>query len=79
MPLLPNKNSHPDLTILAVSAFLLKRIKSKGVESYCELYDALKKKNGKAISLMDVALEFLYILGLLEYREKNDLIEYVGQ
>ncbi|HIF9391769.1 TPA: ABC-three component system middle component 8 [Photobacterium damselae] len=79
MLLKPNKNSHPDLTILAISSFLLKRIKSKKVEPYSNLYDALKKKNEKAISLLDLSLEFLFILGLVEYHEKNDLIEYIGQ
>jgi len=79
MLLEPNKNSHPDLTVLAVSSFLLKRVKSKKVESYSDLYEALKKKNNKAISLLDLSLEFLFILGLVEYHDKNDLIEYVGQ
>ncbi|ENQ1530565.1 hypothetical protein ACEOHI_001841 [Vibrio parahaemolyticus] len=48
MLLQPNKNSHPDLTILAVSSFLLKRIKSKKVETYSDLYKELKNKNEKA-------------------------------
>ncbi|PSV38018.1 ABC-three component system middle component 8 [Photobacterium sp. GB-210] len=79
MLLKPNKNSHPDLTVLAVSSFLLKRIKLKKVEPYSDLYEALKKNNKKAISLLDLSLEFLFILGLVEYHEKNDLIEYIGQ
>lgn len=79
MLLKPNKNSHPDLTVLAVSAFLLKRIKSKKVEPYSDLYDALKKYDNKAISLLDLSLDFLFILDLITYHEKNDLLEYTGQ
>ncbi|HDM8234420.1 TPA: hypothetical protein P0E28_003864 [Vibrio campbellii] len=79
MLLQPNKNSHPDLTVLAVSSFLLKRIKYKKVVPYSSLYEELKKKNEKAIYLLDLSLEFLFILGLIEYHEKNDLVEYIGK
>jgi hypothetical protein len=79
MLLKPNKNSHPDLTVLAVSSFLLKRVKNKKVESYSDLYEALKKYNRNAISLLDLSLGFLFILGLIEYHGKNDVLEYTGQ
>ncbi|WP_421866630.1 ABC-three component system middle component 8 [Motiliproteus sp.] len=79
MLLTPNKNSHPDLTVIAVSTFLLKKIKSKRVETYSELHSALKKNNEKSAPLMELSLGLLFILGLIEYHEKNDLIEYVGK
>tara|TARA_B100000809_G_C15139184_1_gene532158 strand:- start:6707 stop:6946 length:240 start_codon:yes stop_codon:yes gene_type:complete len=79
MLLKPNKNSHPDLTVLAVSSFLLKKMKKKRVMPYSDLYGALKKHNGKTTFLFDVSLEFLFILGLIEYHEKNDILEYKGQ
>jgi uncharacterized protein YfkK (UPF0435 family) len=78
MLLLPNKSSHPDLTVLAVSTFILNRIKSRKIESYSDLYEAVKKKDDKSISLLNLSLEFLFILGLIKYHEKNDLVEYVG-
>ncbi|WP_418642511.1 ABC-three component system middle component 8 [Vibrio chaetopteri] len=79
MLLEPNKNTHPDLTVVAIAYFLLKRLKVKRVDSYCDLFQALKKHNEKATSLLDLSLEFLFILGLIEYHDKNDLIEYVGK
>ncbi|MFQ1782440.1 ABC-three component system middle component 8 [Aeromonas veronii] len=78
MLLIPNKNSHPDLTIMAAATFILKRIIKKRVETYSDIYEALKKKDERVVSLLDLSLELLFILGLIEYHEKNDLIEYVG-
>lgn len=41
MLLMPNKNSHPDLTVLAVSGFLLGSIKKSKFESYSDLLESL--------------------------------------
>ncbi|MCI5145069.1 MAG: hypothetical protein D3923_05945 [Candidatus Electrothrix sp. AR3] len=75
----PNKNADPDLTIMAASTFILNRLKKNQFESYSDLHDALTKKDRKIASLLQLSLEFLFLLGLIEYHEKNDLIEYKGK
>lgn len=79
MLLQPNKNANPDLTVLAISSFMLQRLKRQKVEVYSDLYEALLSHNKRAASLMDPALSFLYLLDLVEYHIKNDLIEYTGK
>jgi len=74
----PSKHSHPDRTVIHVSALLLRRIKSNLVEGY----DALKKFAKKTVVGGDVlflpALNFLYLLGLIDYQAKTDAFEYRG-
>jgi hypothetical protein len=74
----PTKHSHPDRTVINVSVLLLQRLKARRVEEY----EALKKYVKKAVVGGEVlflpALDFLYLLGLVEYRPKTDAIEYVG-
>ncbi|OZY50032.1 hypothetical protein CJF34_13740 [Pseudomonas lundensis] len=74
----PTKHSHPDRTVINVSLLLLGRLKSRRVEDY----DALRKYAKKAVTGGDVlflpALNFLYLLGLVDYRPKTDAVEYVG-
>lgn len=74
----PTKHSHPDRTVINVSLLLLGRLKSRRVEDY----DALRKYSKKAVTGGDVlflpALNFLYLLGLVDYRPKTDAVEYVG-
>lgn len=74
----PTKHSHPDRTVVYVSLLLLNRLKSRRIEDY----DGLRRFAKKAVSGGDVlflpALNFLYLLGLIEYRPKTDAVEYVG-
>jgi hypothetical protein len=74
----PTKHSHPDQTVIYVALLLLTRLKSQRLEGY----DKLLKYAKKAVTGGDVlflsALNFLYLLGLIEYRPKNDTIEYLG-
>ncbi|GAB7224778.1 hypothetical protein VoSk93_39970 [Vibrio owensii] len=78
MLLKPNKNANPDLTVMAASTFLLKRIKKNKVETITDLRLALLENNKSSTPLLESALEFLFLLGLIEYHTKNDLIEYTG-
>jgi hypothetical protein len=45
-------------------------------------YDVLRKYAKKSVTGGDVlflpALNFLYLMGLIEYRPKTDAVEYVG-
>lgn len=75
----PSKHAHPDRTVLNVALLLLTRLRTQRL---CD-YDALRAFSRKAVNGGDVlflpSLNFLYLLGLIEYHQKTDAIEYVGQ
>jgi hypothetical protein len=74
----PTKHSHPDRTTISVSLLLLGRLKVRRVDDY----DALRKYAKKSVTGGDVlflpALNFLFLMGLIDYRPKTDAVEYVG-
>lgn len=74
----PTKHSHPDRTVVGVALVLLGRLRTRRLDEY----DALRKFARKAIAGGDVlflpALNFLFLLGLVEYRPKTDSLEYLG-
>jgi len=74
----PTKHSHPDRTVINVAVLLLSRLRTRRIENY----DSLRAHAKKAVIGGDVlflpAVNFLYLLGLVEYRAKTDAIEYVG-
>lgn len=78
MLLKPNKNANPDLTILAVSSLILTRLRKSQFETITDLRLVLHENNKDSTSLLESSLEFLFLLGLIEYHKKNDLIEYIG-
>ena len=74
----PNKHSHPDLTTIAVSLHLLTHVRLVRLARYEELLTFAKKKSPSGEFLFRASLNFLYLLGLIEYHSKTDSIEYVG-
>jgi hypothetical protein len=74
----PTKHSHPDRTVINLSLLLLTRLRTRRLDDY----DSLRKYAKKAVIGGDVlfraALNFLYLLGLIDYRPKTDSVEYVG-
>ena len=74
----PTKHSHPDRTVISVSLLLLARLKTRRLDDY----DNLRKYAKKAVVGGDVlflpALNFLFLMGLIDYRPKTDSVEYVG-
>jgi hypothetical protein len=74
----PTKHSHPDRTVVNVSLLLLARLKTRRVDEY----DVLRKYAKKSVIGGDVlflpALNFLYLMGLIDYRPKTDSVEYLG-
>ena len=74
----PTKHSHPDRTVINVSLLLLARLKTRRIDDY----DALRKFAKKSVIGGEVlflpALNFLYLMGLIDYRPKTDALEYVG-
>lgn len=74
----PSKHCHPDRTIIYVSLLILARLKIRRVEDFA----ALRKHAKKSVTGGDVlflpALNFLFLLGLIDYRPKIDAVEYLG-
>lgn len=74
----PNKHSHPDKTVIAASTVILRRLRNKRTETFDELRRCLAKYDADSVSLFFPAVNLLFLLGLVEYRSKNDSFEYVG-
>lgn len=74
----PTKHSHPDRTVINASLLLLTRLKMRRIEEYDGLRKYMKKSIIGGEVLFLPALNFLYLLGLIEYRSKTDAVEYVG-
>ncbi len=74
----PTKHSHPDRTVINVSLLLLARLKARRVDEF----DVLRKFAKKSVMGGDVlflpALNFLYLMGVIEYHPKTDAVEYMG-
>jgi hypothetical protein len=74
----PTKHSHPDRTVVNVALLLLTRLRKRRLEGYSPLLGYAKKAVAGGDVLYLPALNFLFLLGLIEYRPKTDAIEYVG-
>lgn len=74
----PNKFSHPDRTILNTATILLLQLKKKRITEFNYLLKHVKKRVVSGETLFLPALNFLFLLGLIEYRPKTDSIEYIG-
>ena len=72
------KHSHPDRTVVNVSLVLLMRLRDSRIEGYGELFKHSKKSVVGGDVLFLPALNFLFLLGLIEYHPKTDAIEYVN-
>lgn len=74
----PSKHSHPDRTVVNVALLLVTRLRKRRLEGYCSLRDYAKRVVTGGDLLFLPALNFLFLIGLIEYRPKTDAIEYVG-
>lgn len=74
----PTKHSHPDRTVISVSLLLLGKLRKLRIASYDKLYDIAKTSVSGGDVLFLPSLNFLYLLGLIEYHSKTDSFEYVG-
>jgi hypothetical protein len=74
----PTKHAHPDRTVISLSLLLLARLKTRRLEDYYGLRKFAKRsvKGGDVLFLP--ALNFLFLIGLIEYRPKTDSVEYLG-
>lgn len=74
----PTKHTHPDQTVVFMSMGLLKELRKKRVAAYGDLRTFSKKAVSGGDNLFFPSLNFLFILGLVDYHPKTDSIEYVG-
>jgi hypothetical protein len=74
----PTKHSHPDRTVLSLALLLVTRLKMRRLDNYNTLLTFAKKSTTDAEVLFLPALSFLYLMGLVEYHQKTDAIEYLG-
>lgn len=74
----PTKHSHPDRTVISLSLFLLARLKTRRLEDYYGLRKFAKRSMKGGDVLFLPALNFLFLIGLIEYRPKTDSVEYLG-
>jgi hypothetical protein len=64
--------------VVNVALLLLTRLRKRRLDGYIPLRGYAKKAVAGGDVLFLPALNFLFLLGLIEYRPKNDVIEYVG-
>jgi len=74
----PSKHSHPDRTVVNVALLLIKHLRKRRLDRYGDLRAFAKKAVLGGDVLFLPSLNFLFLLGLIEYRPKTDAIEYVG-
>jgi hypothetical protein len=74
----PSKHSHPDQTVVSVAVLLLAKLKAERLADYDDLRQYARRRVRGSEFLFLPALNFLYLLGLVEYRPKTDMIEYLG-
>lgn len=74
----PTKHSHPDRTVINVALMMLVRLKRERLDTYDNLKKFAKKTVDGGDVLLLPALNFLFLMGLIDYRPKADAVEYVG-
>lgn len=74
----PTKHSHPDRTVINVALLLLSHLRKRRLDTYAALRNQTKKTVDGGDPLFLPAINFLFLLGLIEYRTKTDSVEYVG-
>jgi hypothetical protein len=74
----PTKHAHPDRTVISLSLLLLARLKTRRLEDYYGLRKFAKRSAKGGDVLFLPALNFLFLIGLIEYRPKTDSVEYLG-
>ena len=79
MMIRPSKHNDPDKTLIYASFLILKRLKKSKIVSYEDLLCFIKKEITSGEYLFLPSLNFLFLLGLINYQAKNDMVEYVEQ
>lgn len=74
----PSKHAHPDKTIISAALIILERLKARRVCDYEELRGLVRTRMSGTDVLFLPALNFLYLVGLVQYLPKTDSFEYLG-
>lgn len=73
----PDRHTNPDLSVLNISAFVLRQLKSQYSISYDKLLEKVIKVMGDgAKENYPYALNFLFLVGKLNYKEATDTFTY---
>lgn len=70
------KHSNPRKTTIYVAYLILKRLRKNRIANLSELYLWIISRVSGADFLFVPALNFLYVVGKIEYHAKGDFIEY---
>lgn len=73
----PTRHNHPDKTLIFTSYLMLQQVKSKRIVDYSTLFKYVKENVTSGEFLFLPALNFLYLLGLIQYHKRTDSIEYI--
>ena len=75
------KHNHPDRTVISIAALMIEHMRKNRI---CQ-YDALRTHIKKVLSHLEnvdalflPAINFMFVLGLVEYRPKTDSFEFTG-
>ena len=74
----PTKHSDPDRTVLAVSTLLLARLAKRRIETFDGLRDFVIKKVDGGDLLFLPAINFLFLVGVIDYHPKTDSFEFLS-
>lgn len=74
----PSKHAHPDRTVVNVALLVLMRLRAKRLCDYDSLFAYARKAVVGGDVLFLPSLNFLFLVGLIEYHPKTDALEYVG-
>ena len=75
----PDRHTNPDYSVINISAFILKQIKAQNSIGYDKLLEKVMKGLGeKCKENYPYSLNFLFLLGKLDYREQTDTFISIG-
>lgn len=74
----PHKYMNLSISVLRISALILRELMQKRIICYMDLYNKLEKKIGNdLLYIFPLALSFLYIQKAVIYHTQTDSFEYV--
>jgi len=75
----PSKHAHPDRTVINVALLMLRQLQKRRLCDFDDLLKYVRKTVVGGDVLFLPSLNFLFLLGLVEYHAKTDAVEYVGK
>lgn len=78
--LTPRKHLDLDSSLLRVASIMLRELHRRGAVEMTALKERVIKRIGTNGEMMFLpALNFLYLVGRVEYHTQNDTLEYIGE